>query len=61
MRKIDRCYSEHTDSWGAGVPLTNLSDTEQRREIQERITENPMAYREKFNPYLLKDVDGHVE
>lgn len=58
MRRTDRSYSEHTDSWGSGRPLADLSDKERHREIRERITENPTAYRENFNPYLLKNVDG---
>lgn len=61
MRKVDRCYSVHTDSWGSGRPLVNLSSKERHREIQERIAENPMAYREQINPYLLKDIDGDSE
>ncbi|XP_025407609.1 uncharacterized protein LOC112681578 isoform X2 [Sipha flava] len=53
VRKTDRCYSTHTDSWGSGRLLTELSDEELRQETFERFTENPEAYRENFNPYLL--------
>lgn len=44
----------HTDSWGSGQPLTELSDEELRQETRERFTENPEAYRENYNPYLLQ-------
>lgn len=53
MRKIDRCYSEHTDSCGLGRPLTMLSVIELNQETQERDAENPKAYRGNVNPYLL--------
>lgn len=55
MRKIDRCYSEDTDSWGSGRLLTNLSNKEWHHESRERIAENPKAYRENVNPYSLQD------
>lgn len=53
LRKVDRCYSERTDPWGLGQPLVGLSDGELRHEIQERVAENPMAYRENINPYSM--------
>lgn len=54
-RKVDRCYSEHTDSWGSGRPVAKLSAEERRREVRERVAENPTAYRENVNPYALRD------
>lgn len=53
MRRVDRCYSERTDPWGLGRPLVGLSDGELRHEIQERVAENPIAYRENINPYSM--------
>jgi len=38
----------------------SLTDEELRREMQERIAENPTAYRYNFNPYLQQKDDGGV-
>lgn len=57
MRKIDRCYNEHTDSCGIGRPLTVLSVKELYLETRERNAENPNAYRENVNPYSLDNND----
>lgn len=58
MRKVDRHYSKCTDTWGAGRPLTSLTDRELNQEIEERAAENPTAYRNNFNPYLLQNTDS---
>lgn len=57
MRKPDRCYNEQTDGWGSGQPVASLSNNDLRREIRERAAENPMAYRDNLNPYLLREFD----
>lgn len=55
-RRKDRIYTEDT-FFGKGKALSEATETELKADIEERLSENPIAYRENKLVYKLTEND----
>lgn len=53
-RRKDRIYTENT-FFGKGKALSEATETELKADVEERLSENPIAYRENKLVYKLTD------